>query len=135
MIGTHAVPSRPPRAVTFRSWLALLALCVLLSPSVATAGAAVPAPVDRSEQEGPSIESDREPLSRDLRVSEGVAPLTSLGRILVDGVDAMRALVQRGAGPRTPQDSMAAGWCDVVQCRRQSGTQLLRYATPPPPCG
>lgn len=135
MIGTHAVPSRPPRAVILRSWLVLLALCVLLSPSVAAAGAAVPAPAEQSEQEGPSIGSDREPMSGDFRVSEGVEPLTAVGRILVNGADAMQALVQRGAEARTAPESVADGWCDVVQCRRQSGTQMLRYATPPPTRG
>ncbi|MHB1223450.1 MAG: hypothetical protein ACYC2G_05300 [Gemmatimonadaceae bacterium] len=115
-----------------RSLLVILALSVPLSPSVAAAGAAVPAPTEQLEQEGPSIGSDRQPMSGDFRVSEGVEPLTAVGRVLADGAHAMRALVQRGAGACAARESLADGWCDVVQCRRQSGARLLRYATAPP---
>lgn len=138
VVAVPAVPSSPPRAVIARIWLLVLAVCVLASLPVGAAGADTPLQADVSPptseplREGPSIGSGQEPLSGDLRTSEGVELRTATERATASGVASAHAIARRGDDRLAAPDNLPAVWCDVVQCRRQSGAQLLHYATPPP---
>lgn len=82
----------------------------------------------QAERGHPAIEADRGPLDEAVRGADRAELLTTLGQVLAtDG-----ALPRASAGIPAPAACDAAGWSDVVQCRRWSGAQLLRWATPPP---
>ena len=119
--------------------LRLLLLCVLaLAPSPVRAAdadvrrgadvAAAADPADAASRPAPTIEADPGPLDEGVRATERAELLTTLGQVLAtDG-----ALPRSTVGIPAPAACRAAGWSDVVQCRRWSGAQLLRWATPPP---
>lgn len=84
--------------------------------------------------EGATIaEVDYAPLASDLRAAERVELLSALARILVAGPGSLLAGASQSGPALVPPSRVPATWSDVVQCRRQRGVQLLRYATAPPP--
>ena len=82
------------------------------------------------------IEPATEPLGDHLRTSAGVELLVGVGRLLTDGRPGVMLPAMLDAPPEVAPEARRAGgspqWCDVVQCRRWSGAQLLRWATAPP---
>lgn len=142
------VPLHDPPDVTRRPWL--VPICVIgLATSVARPAAAMPVPavvvtalVESVEAASPAAErvpaigADAESLGDHLRSSERAELLIGAAR------------ASSHTGPRVMPDTTRATsgdialaarrahrgstWCDVVQCRRLAGAQLLRYAMPPP---
>lgn len=115
--------------------LRLLLLCALvLAPLPARAAVAAgrpdsAAPVDSAaiERPEPTIEAHPGALDDAARAAERAGPLTTLAPVLAtDG-----ALPRATVGIPAPA-ACAAGWSDVVQCRRWSGADVLGWATPPP---
>ena len=122
----------------------LLALLLALGLVLPARGAAASRPggigtVDAAqrahaaEHESPTIEADPAPAGADLRAAERAELTTGAVRLLADAgaVDAEDEAARGGLQHR----ARLARWCDVVQCRRLAGAQLLRYATPPPARG
>ena len=122
-----------------RLCLLLLAVLCLAWPAADAAAAAGPsAAVEATNAAtggGPTIEADLAPYSDAARAAEGAEVLTVVATVLVTtGASAEHAA--RGARPGfAPPALWAVTWCDVVQCRRSGGAELLRYATPPPTGG
>ena len=131
--GPPAPVVAPPRML---ARLRLLLLCVLvLAPlPVRAAGDDVRLGADAlaaalDDRPAPTIEADPGPLEEGVRATERAELLTTLGQVLAtDGT-----LPRTTGGIPAPAACRAAGWSDVVQCRRWSGAHLLRWATPPPP--
>jgi hypothetical protein len=120
-----------------RLWLVLLCALGLTLPSATLAmGAQRLASVPAAEV---TIHADVELPSPYLQSSDVAELLAKLERTLVEGttgalpmLDPPHGQCARGTarGARASDDETR--WCDVVQCRRVTGAQLLRYATPPP---
>ena len=119
-----------------RLWLLLSALLLVTAPHGAVTaaladGVAATAGRDAGGDAGrgqPTIESDASLLDGGVRAAERDESLAALAPVLAtDG-----ALPRSTVGIPAPAACRAAGWSDVVQCRRWSGARLLRWATPPP---
>ena len=107
----------------------LLAVAPFGAPAVAARVDGVAATAgDEAERGHPAIEADASPLDEGVRAGERAELLTTLAHVLATGEAPPRST----AGVPAPAARRAAGWSDVVQCRRWTGAQLLRWATPPP---
>ena len=121
-----------------RLWLVLLCALGLTLPSATLAmGARRPASAPTAQV---TIHADVELPSPYLQGSDVAELLAKLERTLVEGatgalpmLETPHGVVARGAARGARASDDATRWCDVVQCRRVTGAQLLRYATPPPP--
>jgi hypothetical protein len=118
--------------------LLLAVLCLAWSAGDASAATRPSAAVEAASATtggGPTIEADLAPCSDAARAAEGPEVLTVVTSTVVT-TDASAGHAARGARPGfAPPALWAVTWCDVVQCRRSGGEQLLRYATPPPTGG
>lgn len=117
--------------------LRLLLLCLLLLAPLPARASAPPGQVDAERtalaaalagRPVPTIEADLGPLDAGVRAAERAELLTTLAPVLATD----DAPPRPNAGIPAPAARAAAGWSDVVQCRRWCGGQLLRWATPPP---
>jgi len=137
--------------VLARSWLVLLwtALAVLvpvamprgtLSQGSTTESVAV-SPRLLDDGTGPHLESAGRaaaisvghiPLVSDLGAPSSAEVISALARGVPVGHDGEGAYDYLSGGSMAPPARAAATWCDPVQCCRQRGMQLLRYATAPP---
>ena len=117
--------------------LLLLAVLCLAWPAVdAAAGSVEPAAGAAAAQHaGPTIEADLAPHSDAARPAEGAEVLTIVATVLVTTGDSAGHAARVARPGFAPPALWAVTWCDVVQCRRSGGEQLLRYATPPPARG
>ena len=116
-----------------RLWLVLLCALALAALPGRAAGAQSGVPeASALEHERPTIEAAAGPYSADARASERAESLVVVVRMLATA-DPLPTDAGRRAASRPPAARLVAGWCDCVQCRRLTGAQLLRYATPPPP--
>lgn len=96
-----------------------------------TAETLPPAAITADDDGQPTAAADPAPFSSDVRGSERTELLTTLARVLATGA-ALPDDVGLRSSVAVPRTRQATGWCDVVQCRRWAGAQLLWYATPPP---
>lgn len=87
---------------------------------------------DARAAERPSMTADLGPLSSHCRAAERAEVLTVAARELRTDAAPPSETEQHVPAACALRRRLAATWCDVVQCRRSSGAQLLRYATPPP---
>lgn len=86
------------------------------------------AAVQERERPVPTIASSPGPVDEGARAADRAELLTRLAQVLAtDGT-----LPRSTAGIPAPAACRAAGWSDVVQCRRWAGAYLLLWATPPP---
>ena len=125
-----------------RLWLVLLSVLALAAPA-SSAGAQSGAPrgstvepprasTVEAPQSGPTIGADESPYSASVRAAETAEMLTVVVRVVVVGHALPSGTAGCAGAAFAPRSLRPAGWCDVVQCRRWAGAQLLRYATPPP---
>ncbi len=120
--------------VTRRGWtLVLVAVCLGLVASAWTSTTVAfqrVAPGDGAS--GPTMQAGRDNRSESLRELPTLRLVTSEQRSII--TDARRLFIA------IPIRTLAIGadmlrrssWCDVQQCRRATGADLLRFATPPP---
>ena len=120
--------------------LCLVLLCALgmALPSPTLAMGAPPL-VSAPQAAESTIHADIELPTSFLQTSDVAELLAKLERSLADGTTGMLSLPWEGETGFAPRDARGARasddatrWCSLVQCRRLSGAQLLRYATPPP---
>lgn len=125
--------------MTVRLWLVLLCALAVALPSTSSAmGVLRRAPAAPTAEV--TIHADDDPTSSFLQPSELAELLAKLERALSEGMTGAVPLLRDAClASGTPRGARASDdvtrWCDVVQCRRVSGAQLLRYATPPPARG
>jgi hypothetical protein len=120
-----------------RLWLVLLCALGLTLPSATLAMGA------RRLASAPLVEvtihADVAVPSPYLQTSDVAELLAKLERTLAEGPTDTLPLAGASGSDVAPGGARASDdttrWCDVVQCRRLAGAQLLRYATPPPARG
>lgn len=116
-----------------RLWLLLLCALTLaplpLPAAARPSGVAVEA---ATQSEQPTVEADFGPLSSRFRAAERAEVPTVVARVLLMGVVSPRDAEQHVAPGHASRGCRPTSWTDLVQCRRSTGEQLLRYATPPP---
>lgn len=83
-------------------------------------------------ERGPAIVAGHIPLVSDLGAPSSVEITSALVRGLPSGSGSLPARDYLSDACVASPTLAVATWCDLVQCCRQRGMQLLRYATAPP---
>ena len=120
------------RRVLSRLWLLLLCALTLAPPPSAAAAPSGVATEIAAPHGQPGVEADFGPLSSSFRAAERAEVPTVAVRVLLAGAAPPRDTEPHAAPGHASRGRRRTPWCDLVQCRRSAGAQLLRYATPPP---